>query len=145
MFSCSYVDSNGILRDRLLRASLRYLEPANQEIPWYPWDVEGFEKREIVVHSESPCYMKRSEKNSMQRRSKSPKRPNSVSVVVEKARGFDTDTMCVSERKKSERNEISMSGSMNWPLCVPVMSTTTMTTTTVCTSIALGPRARWPL
>ena len=51
MYNCSNVGSNAVLRDRLLRASLKCLEPANQEIPWYPWDAEECDKSERVVHS----------------------------------------------------------------------------------------------
>ena len=98
MYYCSNVGSNAVLGDRLLRASLTCLEPANQEIPWFPWGAEKCDKSERVIHSKSPRYAKRSEQSDTHRREEPSKRASIVSVIVENARGFNGETMCASER-----------------------------------------------
>ena len=43
-----------VLRDRLVRALLRDLEPHNDIVPWYPWDAEGGAADEDATDSQPP-------------------------------------------------------------------------------------------
>ena len=77
---------SAVLRDRLVRALLRDLEPDNDIVPWYAWDAEGGVADEDAMDSQLPRDILEIEGGKKKRHGRLPKKVDARRVEEEDER-----------------------------------------------------------